>query len=232
MPIDPVALPIEVKEQFLDLSASLEPEVLTCDGEIPPAEAERRRKKILTQWRKLERQYDVTFTYTSDPLGLFFDEVQAWRRAEEDRRLAEWEAICGTDPRVVSRVTGVWVRYGQPIGATGSTYTAYHITKRPAHSFAGIPMEADKDFCLRSEILRDMGLRDDLIGRFETLHDAVEAGEEFLAQISAADVVNHRPGRESADSFWVKEVLNKLPDDHRSRLQAELAAMAAPAPHP
>lgn len=46
----------ELKERFLDLACQLSPENLSCDGELPRAEREARRRRILVEWEALEKE--------------------------------------------------------------------------------------------------------------------------------------------------------------------------------
>ena len=43
-------------EEFSELLCELSPENLHCDGEISVSEANRKYKKLMTQWRKLEKK--------------------------------------------------------------------------------------------------------------------------------------------------------------------------------
>jgi len=45
----------ELVEKFNDLSCRLSPENLHCDGEISQAEAKRRYKQIMIEWKALEK---------------------------------------------------------------------------------------------------------------------------------------------------------------------------------
>ena len=44
-------------EEFSELLCELSPENLHCDGEISVSEANRKYKKLMTQWRKLEKDW-------------------------------------------------------------------------------------------------------------------------------------------------------------------------------
>jgi hypothetical protein len=46
----------EVKEKFLDLACRLSPENLSCDGELSKSEIRRKYKKLMSEWRKLEKR--------------------------------------------------------------------------------------------------------------------------------------------------------------------------------
>lgn len=43
-------------QQFFSLSCQLSPENLHCDGEISPAEAQRKYVRLMKQWRALEAE--------------------------------------------------------------------------------------------------------------------------------------------------------------------------------
>lgn len=43
-------------EKFLDLSCALSPENLHCDGEISIAEANRKYRRLMTEWKALEKE--------------------------------------------------------------------------------------------------------------------------------------------------------------------------------
>jgi len=43
-------------KKFLDLACRLSPENLHCDGEISNAEANRKYRKLMRQWRALEKE--------------------------------------------------------------------------------------------------------------------------------------------------------------------------------
>ncbi len=47
-------LPKDLHEQFLNLACALSPENLTCDGELPRAEVNRRHASLMRQWAALE----------------------------------------------------------------------------------------------------------------------------------------------------------------------------------
>lgn len=70
MPVDMVkpqkvtGLTKELKEKFLDLACRLEPENLSCDGELPMAQVRKRRTSILREWGSLERRAGRTVTDT------------------------------------------------------------------------------------------------------------------------------------------------------------------------
>ena len=54
------ALPFKVKEKFVDLATDLSPENLNCDGEISQKQVAVRYARIMSDWRELEREHDVT----------------------------------------------------------------------------------------------------------------------------------------------------------------------------
>ena len=62
----------EIKEKFVDLACQLSPENLTCDGELPKAESNRRFRNLNAEWRGLERQ-----------IGRVVDEGEVWDWASE-----------------------------------------------------------------------------------------------------------------------------------------------------
>tara|TARA_R110000824_G_C15143114_1_gene670175 strand:+ start:753 stop:995 length:243 start_codon:yes stop_codon:yes gene_type:complete len=49
-------------QKFLDLALSLEPENLTCDGELPQSEVRRKYNRLTKEWKKLEKQVGRTVT--------------------------------------------------------------------------------------------------------------------------------------------------------------------------
>jgi hypothetical protein len=51
-----------IKGEFSDLANQLSPENLACDGECSAAEANRRKKEILAQWKKLEQRIGMKVT--------------------------------------------------------------------------------------------------------------------------------------------------------------------------
>ena len=48
--------------QFDDLSNRLSPENLTCDGELSTSEWKRKEKRLLKDWKRLERRVGRTVT--------------------------------------------------------------------------------------------------------------------------------------------------------------------------
>ena len=52
----PKDIPKVVYERFSELSSSLSPENLHCDGEISNAEANRKYNRLMKEWHKLEDQ--------------------------------------------------------------------------------------------------------------------------------------------------------------------------------
>ena len=43
-------------QQFKDLCVRLEPENLTCDGELSRSESDRKYKKLMKDWKRLEKK--------------------------------------------------------------------------------------------------------------------------------------------------------------------------------
>lgn len=70
------AITREQKRKFLDLSCSLSPENLYCDGEISMAQARRRFHTIRGMWDDLERQ-----------VGRRVSEDEVWKWSREDTTL-------------------------------------------------------------------------------------------------------------------------------------------------
>jgi hypothetical protein len=52
----------KILKQFADLASRLEPESLHCDGEISNAEADRKYRRLMREWKKLEKQVGRTVT--------------------------------------------------------------------------------------------------------------------------------------------------------------------------
>lgn len=71
-----VPLADELYNEFLDLASQLEPENLTCDGELDAPLVEQRRRRLLRQWRALERKAGRNVTTS---------EVWAWYDAHYGR---------------------------------------------------------------------------------------------------------------------------------------------------
>lgn len=46
----------EMRRAFADLACRLSPENLACDGEIPAREVGKRRRRILSEWKALEKR--------------------------------------------------------------------------------------------------------------------------------------------------------------------------------
>jgi len=66
-------LPKEVYEKFADLSGSLSPENLHCDGEISNAEAGRKYRRLMREWHELENS-----------VGRKVTEEEIWDRMMEE----------------------------------------------------------------------------------------------------------------------------------------------------
>ncbi len=61
-------------DKFLQLSSALSPENLHCDGEISQAEAMRKYKRIMKEWRALEHEF-----------GRKVDEDEIWEYYMKER---------------------------------------------------------------------------------------------------------------------------------------------------
>lgn len=59
-------------QRFLSLSCQLSPENLHCDGEISVAEANRKYRRLMTQWRQAEAE-----------LGRPVTEDEVWRQQSQ-----------------------------------------------------------------------------------------------------------------------------------------------------
>ena len=57
-----VAVLDKLLKKFLDIALSLEPENLTCDGELPQSEVRRKYNSLTKEWKKLEKQVGRTVT--------------------------------------------------------------------------------------------------------------------------------------------------------------------------
>lgn len=64
----------EIREKFIELSARLSPENLTCDGELSKTEVRRRYRHLMSEWRKLEKKIgrkiseDSVFAYEMEQM--------------------------------------------------------------------------------------------------------------------------------------------------------------------
>lgn len=52
----------ELKDKFVNLASELSPENLCCDGELSQCEVNRKHKRIMQEWRKLEVQAGCEFS--------------------------------------------------------------------------------------------------------------------------------------------------------------------------
>lgn len=50
------ALPDDLQAKFLALTCALSPENLHCDGEITRAEADRKYRRLMREWKALEKE--------------------------------------------------------------------------------------------------------------------------------------------------------------------------------
>ncbi len=55
-------LPEDVFKEFSRLASELSPENLHCDGEISNAEANRKYRRLMKEWRSLEKKVGRTVT--------------------------------------------------------------------------------------------------------------------------------------------------------------------------
>ena len=68
-------------EEFSELLCELSPENLHCDGEISVSEANRKYKKLMTQWRKLEKRLGREYSE-----GEIYDLLRTSDRIRSERR--------------------------------------------------------------------------------------------------------------------------------------------------
>ena len=68
-------------EEFSELLCELSPENLHCDGEISVSEANRKYKKLMTQWRKLEKKLGREYSE-----GEIYDLLRTSDRIRSERR--------------------------------------------------------------------------------------------------------------------------------------------------
>lgn len=184
-----MALSIQDKARFLQLASDLSPENLHCDGEISRAAAERKRKTIMAEWRKLEAKAGQRID--EDDAYRFSDEVRAWRHQQ---RAAEMAAL-PQHPLLTMKNPGVWSRAGKSGGS------AYYIWGPPHVS------QADR-YELFSEFSYKFGAREK-IGNFPTLEAAAEAGEAFLKTVSADFILAKYP---NYSPEAIKRELGRLPE--------------------
>lgn len=78
-------LPDELYAEFLDLASQLEPENLTCDGELDATLVEQRRRRLLRKWHVLERK--VGRRVTQEEVWQWH--VQSLRSIPEDAHLEQ-----------------------------------------------------------------------------------------------------------------------------------------------
>lgn len=193
-----MALTIRMKARFLSLANALSPENLHCDGEISNAQAMKRKRAIMKEWRELEveagrKVFDVQ-TYE------WADEVDEWERME---RVAELAAL-PSHPLLETKNPGVWSRKG----ADGRT--AYYIWG-PGHG-------ATKDYRVFSEFAHMFGRngqREQIAANIQSLGAAVAVGEEFLATVNADYILAKYPGYRPEN---LKRELARLPEGYNPEI--------------
>lgn len=70
--------PEEIKKRFMQLTGELSPENLTCDGELSRTQINAKYRKIMAEWKQLEKAYGSQVT-----------EDEVWNWILEPRRTAK-----------------------------------------------------------------------------------------------------------------------------------------------
>lgn len=169
-------LTLELKRKFSDLAGQLSPENLTCDGELTRAQISKRLKAIKSQWKALEKEAGETV-----------DEGATWdwhnELMEADRLDRQAEALLQPqNPLVRWGNPGVWVREGKN---KMSAYYIHNAKMRGNIKLGGIDLNAGAvdEYILYSEFAHIMNRKEE-IGRYASLDEAVDAGEEYLKTIN------------------------------------------------
>lgn len=186
---------IEIKARFLALTCQLSPENLSCDGELSRDEVERRRRRIRADWADLEKQFGRKVT--EDQATGFFKEVVAHRKAERAASMAREPQ----NPLVAHVHPGVWSRLVNERGAD-----AYYIWG---------PGLRGANYQLFSRFCTYMGRLPEKIGEYDSLDEAVAAGEEFLESVTPDALQRFNPLWPEAE---VARHLEWLPTEYRERL--------------
>lgn len=181
-------LTIDHKAQFLRLASDLSPENLYADGERTEAQARVVKRKITADWRKLEAE--VGQQVTQSDAWAWVDEVRDHRAKQVAKRVAAQPQ----NDLVKSKNPGVWVRDGK------NGLSAYYIWG-PQHS--GTRYTLFSEFAYRL-----VGDREKL-GEFDSLDEAVAAGEAFLATVTYEAVLKRNPRYRPEN---IKRELERLPE--------------------
>ena len=157
-------LTIKDKIAFASLSNQLSPENLHCDGEISAAQARVKYKKLMAQWKALEKK--VGHSVNEDETYKWWDEIRAYEEAERLKEIAARP----THPLLESNNPGVWSR------KSSSGSSRYYIQYRPEYG--------DVKFKLYCNIARYVGARRELLGEFNSLSECVTAGDAFIESVT------------------------------------------------
>lgn len=172
---------IELKAKFLRLASELSPENLCCDGELRGRALQAKANRLHAEWRALERE-----------AGRSVDEGETWAWVDEVRqhearaRKARIDAL-PQHRLLICNNPGTWSRKSteHQMSSGISAYTIRNESMRDPIKFNGQTFRASEDpkFHVNSEFAHIL-YRNERVGSYDTLEEAVEAAEKFLMTIT------------------------------------------------
>ena len=200
-------LTLAIKRRFSELTGELSPENLCCDGELRGSALTRKANKLRAEWLSLENK--VGRKVSEDEVYTWNDEL----RKDAEKRVQKEMAKTPSHPLLKQSNPHVWAREG---GVTcfdaDQRWTAYYIQNfhNKVVNFGGkkIKITAEDKYNLFSEFARMLGMNEKL-GSFDTLDEAVAAGEAFLKTVTFAEF---KKRTEYLDENIVRD-LKRLPEE-------------------
>lgn len=172
---------IELKSKFLSLASQLSPENLCCDGELRGRALQAKARKLHAEWAALEKE-----------AGRSVSEDETWAWVEEVRlhearaRQARMDAL-PQHRLLVCNNPGTWSRKAteHQMSSGLSAYTIRNESMRDPIKFNGQTFRASEDpkFHVNSEFAHVL-FRNERVGSYDTLDEAVKAAEAFLQTIT------------------------------------------------